>query len=158
VIAQSNRVVGAQDPVGDGLDEAGLDRGELSAGSVAALIEVAAAAGGSRGRARVALKLDAAGVGDGCSPEAWVLLIAIARRLTRAGRIEVTGIWSELTEPARPGNPAAAVLQRARVQAQRLGLRPRCWMVCPEAGAVACEPAPVLRYGIRASMSHSATA
>jgi alanine racemase len=99
----------------------------LTAASVRQLIALASAAGRPGRPARIQLAIDTGG-GEGCSPDAWPLLVAVACRLTRAGRIEIVGV--------RPGRPIDAVqrgsglaaetarLERAVVQARRLGLQP----------------------------------
>jgi alanine racemase len=99
----------------------------LTAASVRQLIAHASTAGRPGRPARIHLHIDTGG-GVGCPPDAWPLLVAVACRLTRAGRIEVVGV--------RPGRPISAArcgpglaaetarLERAVVQARRLGLQP----------------------------------
>jgi D-serine deaminase-like pyridoxal phosphate-dependent protein len=94
--------------------------------SVRQLIALASAAGRPGRPARIHLHVDTGG-GVGCPADGWPLLVAVACRLTRAGRIEVVGV--------RPGRPISAArrgsgiaaetarLERAVVQARRLGLR-----------------------------------
>ena len=99
---------------------------ELTASSVGQLISLAGAAGRAKRPAQVYLQV---GVGDraGCSPEAWPVLVAVACRLTRAGRVEVLGIRSGRRADQGPGGPDAADaterLERAVTVASRLGLR-----------------------------------
>jgi hypothetical protein len=99
----------------------------LTAASVRQLIALASTAGRPGRPARIHLQIDTGG-GVGCSADAWPLLVAVACRLTRAGRIEVLGV-----SPGRPISAArcgsglaaeTARLERAVVLARRLGLQP----------------------------------
>jgi alanine racemase len=104
------------------------ERVDVSVFSAPQLVEVAAAARRAGATARVQLKLDVARCGDGCSPEAWPVLAAIAHRLTRAGLLEVRGLWAQLVQADRT-EPAATAGQIARFErgvilARRIGLRP----------------------------------
>jgi hypothetical protein len=99
----------------------------LTVASVRQLIALASAAGRPGRPARIRLQVDTGG-GVGCSAGAWSLLVAVACRLTRAGRIEVVAVCpGRPISAARCGSGIAAEtarLERAVVQARRLGLRP----------------------------------
>jgi alanine racemase len=120
-------------------------RVDVTVFSAPQLVEVAAAARRAGVTARVQLKLDVARCGDGCSPEAWPVLAAVAQRLTRAGLLEVRGVWAQFVRSEEP-EPAAQAGQIARfegaiLQARRIGVRPRlCHLADAPAAPVTAQP------------------
>ena len=79
-------------------------------------------------RAAVHLKVDTGLSRNGCTLEGWPELIALARRLERAGLLEVRGLWTHLVD-ADAEEPAMvpaqlALLRSAAGLAERAGLRP----------------------------------
>lgn len=87
---------------------------EVTASSVAQLDEIVAAAGI---RAKVQLKVDTGLSRNGAYGEEWPRLLTAAAAAQRAGRIEVTGVWSHLACADEPGHPANAAQETAFVQA-----------------------------------------
>jgi hypothetical protein len=98
-----------------------------TAASVRQLIALASTAGRPGRPVRIQLQIDTGG-GVGCSADAWPLLVAVACRLTRAGRIDVLGDCPGRPISAARCDPGIATetarLERAVVQARRLGLQP----------------------------------
>lgn len=77
---------------------------DLAASSAAELAAVEDGAERAGRRARVHLKIDTGLSRNGCAPAEWPDLVARAARAQRAGRIEVTGVWSHLACADEPGH------------------------------------------------------
>ena len=78
---------------------------DLGVSSLTQLEQVA-----EHGRGRVHLKIDTGLSRNGCAPEDWIALVTRAADLEAAGRLEVRGIFSHLSNT----DPAEDALQRAR--------------------------------------------
>ena len=121
--------------------------GEAYAAAVAADIDVTAyshaeldeivAAGP---RARVQLKVDTGLARGGAARPDWQDLFAHAAELERAGRLDITGIWTHLAasdEPAHHANDAQETAFREAVElAESLGVRPELRHIANSAAAV----------------------
>ena len=108
---------------------------DVTAYSVAALDQLAAA-----GVARVQLKVDTGLSRGGAARADWADLFEHARRLERAGRLRVTGIWSHLAASDEPDHPANAAQEAAFGDALALaataGLDPEVRHLANSAAAV----------------------
>lgn len=91
-------------------------------------------------RARVQLKVDTGLARGGAARADWEDLFAHAAELERAGRLDITGIWSHLAasdEPDHPANDAQeAVFREAVALAESLGVRPELRHLANSAAAV----------------------
>lgn len=87
---------------------------------------VAAAAHAER-TARLHLKIDTGLSRNGCSPELWGELVAVARAAEQGGALEVVGVWSHFACADEVGSPAnaaqLAAFDLAVEQARGAGLR-----------------------------------
>lgn len=84
-----------------------IDAGiELTASSAAQLQEIVATP--SSERPRVQLKVDTGLSRNGARGPDWTRLVAAAAAAQRAGRVEITGVWSHFACADDPGNPANA--------------------------------------------------
>ncbi|MFH9606340.1 alanine racemase [Streptomyces sp. NPDC017448] len=105
--------------------EAGID---VSVSGMWALREVVAAAEAAGRPARVQLKADTGLGRNGCRPADWPELVSEALAAERAGRVEVTGLWSHFACADEPGHPSIAAqldLYRAMVAyAEKEGVEP----------------------------------
>jgi len=94
-----------------------IDAGvELTASSVDQLGEIIAAPASAR--PRVQLKVDTGLSRNGARGTDWTALVVAAERVQRAGRVEITGVWSHLAcadEPDHPANEAQELVFRAAV-------------------------------------------
>ena len=108
---------------------------DLTAYSRAELDEIAAA-----GRARVQLKVDTGLARGGAARDDWPDFFAHAAELERAGRLDITGIWSHPVagdEPDHPANEAQeAAFREALELAEALGVRPGLRHLANSAAAV----------------------
>jgi alanine racemase len=109
---------------------------DLTAYSRAELDEIAEA--GSR--ARVQLKVDTGLARGGAARVDWQDVFTHAAELERAGRLDITGIWSHLAasdEPDHPANDAQEAVFREAVElAEALGVRPELRHLANSAAAV----------------------
>jgi len=109
---------------------------DLTAYSRAELDEIAEV--GSR--ARVQLKVDTGLARGGAARADWPDMFAHAAELERAGRLDITGIWSHLAasdEPDHPANDAQEAVFREAVElAEALGVRPELRHLANSAAAV----------------------
>jgi alanine racemase len=91
-------------------------------------------------RARVQLKVDTGLARGGAARADWQDLFAHAAELERAGRLDITGIWSHLAasdEPDHPANDAQEAVFREAVElAETLGVRPELRHLANSAAAV----------------------
>ncbi len=92
----------------------------VSVSCIPELVTVAAAGVRAATPAPVHLEIDT-GV-DPRAREAWSALVAVARRFSRAGRIEVCGVWSQAGERGSLTGEERECLDRAVRQARRIGL------------------------------------
>jgi alanine racemase len=115
---------------------AGID---LSAGAPWEIDELAA--GVTDRPARVHLKIDTGMSRGGAVPEEWPTLVKAALKEVRAGRIEITGIWSHLSssdEPKSPANEAqVATFESAVDVAESLGVAPTLRHLANSGGTLA---------------------
>src|SRR5680860_1336898 len=88
---------------------AGID---VSASTVAALHEIAAAAREVNVVARVQLKVDTGLHRGGSSVELWPELVAAAAELERVGAVRIAGIWSHFACSDQPEQPANDVQEQ----------------------------------------------
>ncbi|WP_460394952.1 alanine racemase [Actinophytocola sediminis] len=126
--------------------EAGID---LSASSTRHLRHIASCAAGTAGTASVHLKIDTGLRRNGAPAEEWPALVALARRLERAGLVRVRGVWSHLVHA---GDPGGAYVRRqvewfdqAVAVARAAGLEPELRHLANSAAALA---APHCRYDL----------
>ena len=109
---------------------------DLTAYSHAELDEIVAAGP----RARVQLKVDTGLARGGAARPDWQDLFAHAAELERAGRLDITGIWTHLAasdEPAHHANDAQETAFREAVElAESLGVRPELRHIANSAAAV----------------------
>jgi alanine racemase len=109
---------------------------DLTAYSRAELDEIAEAGP----RARVQLKVDTGLARGGAARADWQDVFAHAAELERAGRLDITGIWSHLAasdEPDHPANDAQEAAFREAVElAEALGVRPELRHLANSAAAV----------------------
>ena len=146
---------------------AGVD---LAASTGEQLAGIAAASGDRP--ARVHLKVDTGMARSGAASDDWPALVAAARRYERAGRTEVTAVWSHLADTDDPALVAAqtALLAEAMDVATAAGLRPRWRHLANSAAALhhpgthldlvrvgialyGCEPDPPQPVGLRPAMT-----
>ena len=101
---------------------------DLSAGSVALVSQIAAAAQRAGRPARLHLKADTGMSRGGATAADWPALVAAALAAQAAGHVQVTGIWSHLACADIPGHPATglqlAAFRGAVELAERAGARP----------------------------------
>jgi len=120
-----------------GAIRAGID---VSAYTVAALREIAAAAREVEAVARVQLKVDTGLHRGGSTEEQWPGLVVAAAELERAGSVQITGIWSHFAcsdEPEHPANDAQEQAFRSALKVvDAAGLTPEVRHLCNSAGAV----------------------
>ena len=116
---------------------AGID---VSAYTVAALHEIAAAARQVDAVARVQLKVDSGLHRGGSTDELWPGLVGAAADLERLGVLRVTGIWSHFACSDEPGHPANDAQEQAFRSALKVveaaGLTPEVRHLCNSAGAL----------------------
>jgi len=90
--------------------------------------------------ARVQLKVDTGLARGGAARADWQDLFAHAAGLERAGRLDITGIWSHLAasdEPDHPANDAQETVFREAIElAEALGVRPELRHLANSAAAV----------------------
>ena len=115
---------------------AGID---LSAGAPWEIDELAA--GVTDRPARVHLKIDTGMSRGGAVPEEWPTLVKAALKEQRAGRIEITGIWSHLSssdEPKSAANEAQVATFGSAVDvAESLGVGPTLRHLANSGGTLA---------------------
>jgi alanine racemase len=124
--------------------------GEPLAQAIAAGIDLSAsapweieelAAGVTDRPARVHLKIDTGMSRGGAVPEEWPALVRAAQAEEKAGRIEITGIWSHLAssdEPKSPVNEAQlATFRSALDAAASLGVEPQLRHLANSGGTLA---------------------
>ena len=113
---------------------------DVSAYTVAALHEIAAAAREVGVVARVQLKVDTGLHRGGSSDELWPGLVAAAAELERLGAVRITGIWSHFACSDEPDHPANDAQEQAFRYALKVvdaaGLTPEVRHLCNSAGAV----------------------
>jgi alanine racemase len=101
---------------------------DLSAGSVALVGQIAAAAQRAGRPARLHLKADTGMSRGGATAEDWPGLVAAALAAEAAGHVKITGIWSHLACADIPGHPSIdaqlAAFRDAIGLAERAGARP----------------------------------
>jgi alanine racemase len=101
---------------------------DLSAGSVALVGQIAAAAQRAGRPARLHLKADTGMSRGGATAEDWPGLVAAALAAEAAGHVKITGIWSHLACADMPGHPSIdaqlAAFRDAVGLAERAGARP----------------------------------
>ena len=101
---------------------------DLSAGSVALVGQIAAAAQRAGRPARLHLKADTGMSRGGATAEDWPGLVAAALAAEAAGHVKITGIWSHLACADIPGHPSIdaqlAAFRDAVGLAERAGARP----------------------------------
>jgi alanine racemase len=101
---------------------------DLSAGSVAVVGQIAAAAQRAGRPARLHLKADTGMSRGGATAEDWPGLVAAALAAEAAGHVKITGIWSHLACADMPGHPSIdaqlAAFRDAVGLAERAGARP----------------------------------
>jgi len=118
-------LLGAPDAAHEEAIRGGVD---LSAGSVALVGQIAAAAQRAGRPARLHLKADTGMSRGGATAEDWPDLVAAALAAEAAGDVLVTGIWSHLACADIPGHPATAgqlaAFRDAVALAERAGARP----------------------------------
>ncbi|MGK5546400.1 alanine racemase [Streptomyces sp. URMC 127] len=105
--------------------EADVDVAVSGVWALAELTEAVRAAGRP---ARVQLKIDTGLGRNGCQPDDWPELIAVAREAEEAGLVKVTGIWSHFACADEPGHPSIRaqleVFRDAVAYAERQGVEP----------------------------------
>ena len=118
-------LLGAPDAAHEEAISGGID---LSAGSVALLGQITAAAQRAGRPARLHLKADTGMSRGGATAADWPALVAAARAAEAAGHVQITGIWSHLACADIPGHPSIAAQLtafRAAIElAERAGARP----------------------------------
>lgn len=98
------------------------------------------------GRARVQLKVDTGLGRNGSAPGEWEGLFAAASAHQRAGRIEVTGLWSHLANAGEAADiEQVAQFERAIALAQDAGIDPELLHLAATAGALRV---PASRFGM----------
>src|SRR5450755_2164816 len=101
---------------------------DLSAGSVALVSQIAAAAQRAGRPARLHLKADTGMSRGGATAADWPGLVAAALAAEAAGHARITGIWSHLACADMPGHPSIdaqlAAFRDAVGLAERAGARP----------------------------------
>ena len=101
---------------------------DLSAGSVAFVDQVAAAAGRAGLPARLHLKADTGLSRGGATPADWPGVIQAALAAQARGLIQVTGLWSHFACADMPGHPSIAAqlaaFAAAVAAAEQAGVRP----------------------------------
>jgi alanine racemase len=101
---------------------------DLSAGSVAVVGQIAAAAQRAGRPARLHLKADTGMSRGGATAEDWPALVSAALAAEAAGQVRVTGIWSHLACADVPGHASIdgqlAAFRSAVEVAERAGARP----------------------------------
>ena len=119
---------------------------DLGVSSLTQLEQVA-----EHGRGRVHLKIDTGLSRNGCAPEDWIALVTRAADLEAAGRLEVRGIFSHLSNT----DQAEDALQRARFtaavdMATAAGLRPELRHLAASQAAITTPEArfDLVRLGI----------
>jgi len=116
---------------------AGID---VSASTVAALHEIAAAAREVDVVARVQLKIDTGLHRGGSTVELFPELVAAAAELERVSAVRITGIWSHFACSDEPEHPANDVQEQAFRSALKVvdaaALTPEVRHLCNSAGAV----------------------
>ena len=113
---------------------------DVTAYSVRALDEIAAAARSVGVRARVQLKVDTGLSRGGASEALWPGLVESAADLEQSGAIQVVGIWSHFACSDEPDHPANDLQERAFVQALKVvdavGIEPEVRHLSNSAGAL----------------------
>jgi len=101
---------------------------DLTAGSVALVSQIAAAARRAGRPALVHLKADTGMCRGGATAAEWPALLQAARAAEAAGELRITGIWSHLACADMPGHPSVdaqlSVFRAAIEQAEQAGARP----------------------------------
>lgn len=95
---------------------------DVSVSTPEQLAAAVAAAGAHHRPARVHLKIDTGLSRNGCSPDRWAELVAVARRAEQDGSVEAVGVWSHFAcadEVGHPGNAAQLEVFERAVQAAR---------------------------------------
>jgi alanine racemase len=115
---------------------------DLSAGSVALVGQIAAAAQRAGRPARLHLKADTGMSRGGATAEDWPALVAAALAARAAGHVQVTGIWSHLACADIPGHPATDAQLAAFRDAVELAARAGA---TPEVRHLANTPATLTR-------------
>ncbi|MDV3222007.1 alanine racemase [Intrasporangium sp.] len=106
----------------------GIDLAVSGATDLAAIARAAEMSDGGTRPARIHLELDTGMHRSGCPGEDWVRLVRAAAELSRAGSVQVVGIWSHLSHGGEPGAIAThrqLLMFRIGLDlARRAGLRP----------------------------------
>jgi alanine racemase len=122
---------------------------DLSASSTQHLHQIAACAARTARTAFVHLKIDTGLRRNGAPPSEWPALVALARRLERAGLVQVRGVWSHLVHASDPGTPCVGrqveQFDHAVSAARAAGLDPELRHLANSAAAL---DAPSCRYDI----------
>jgi len=102
---------------------------DLSAGSVALVEQIAAAAGRQGRQARLHLKADTGMSRGGATAAQWPAVVSAALAAEAAGHARIVGIWSHFACADMPGHPSIAAqltaFRSAIEQAERAGARPQ---------------------------------
>jgi alanine racemase len=125
---------------------AGVD---LSAGSVAMVRRIAAAAEAAGQVARVHLKVDTGLSRGGATAADWPSVLAAARQAHSDGSIVITGLWSHFASADDPGNPSTeaqlAAYKEALAVAESAGITPELRHIANTAAAL---DVPQARYDL----------
>jgi alanine racemase len=113
---------------------------DLTAGSVALVGQIAAAARRAGFPARLHLKADTGLSRGGATPADWPAVVDAALAAQAEGLVTVTGLWSHFACADEPGHPSiAAQLTRfadATAQAEKAGVTPEVRHIANTAGAI----------------------
>ncbi len=113
---------------------------DVTASSVRALDEIAAAARSVGVRARVQLKVDTGLSRGGASEALWPGLVESAADLEQTGAIQVVGIWSHFACSDEPDHPSNDLQEKAFVQALKVvdavGIEPEVRHLSNSAGTL----------------------
>jgi alanine racemase len=122
---------------------------DLSAGSVAMVRRIAAAAAAAGKPARVHLKADTGLSRGGATAADWPSVLAAASQARSDGSIVITGLWSHFASADDPGNPSIeaqlAAYKEALAVAESAGITPQLRHIANTAAAL---DVPQARYDL----------
>ena len=122
---------------------------DLSAGSVAMVRRIAAAAAAAGKPARVHLKADTGLSRGGATAADWPAVLAAASQARSDGSIVITGLWSHFASADDPGNPSIeaqlAAYKEALAVAESAGITPQLRHIANTAAAL---DVPQARYDL----------
>jgi alanine racemase len=122
---------------------------DLSAGSVAMVRRIAAAAAAAGKPARVHLKADTGLSRGGATAADWPSVLAAASQARGDGSIVITGLWSHFASADDPGNPSIeaqlAAYKEALAVAESAGITPQLRHIANTAAAL---DVPQARYDL----------